>query len=255
MKRIVACVAILASVASVFMINNLFFNPMASAEKINLTASDGQKISAIFYPVPDPRGWLLLTHKMPATKESWDSFAKEMQATGYSSIAIDLRGHGESQGGPDGYMNFTDAEHQAGILDLEAAWEFLKSQGATPDKVTAIGASIGANLSLQFLTMHHDIGGGVLLSTGNYKGIDSGALVKKLDAGQKLLLVASRKDERATGNNAAQNQEYYDSAAQVTTRHLVLFDSAGHGTDLLKLEKEYNLMEAIKKFLTYGSIN
>ncbi len=224
---------------------------MAAVQKIDLNSSGGKKIAADFYPAKNPKGWLLLTHMMPATKESWENFAKSMQESGYASLAVDLRGHGESEGGPDGYQKFSDAEHQVGILDLEAGWEFLKSQGALPEKLTVIGASIGANLSLQFLTEHQNISGGVLLSPGNYKGIDSGALIKKFDKNQKIIFVASKLDD----HNAEDNQRYYNLASQVKNRHLILFDGAGHGTDLFFLEKEYNLIETIKKFINDGTIN
>src|SRR3989344_4533312 len=134
MRLISALAAIIFSVSAVYFINFKLMNPWTSAEKINLTASDGKKISADFYPAKNPKGWLLLTHMMPATKESWGNFAKSMQESGYSNLAIDLRGHGESEGGPDGYQKFSDAEHQAGIRDLEVGWDFLKSRGAAPEK-------------------------------------------------------------------------------------------------------------------------
>lgn len=224
-------------------------------EKVDLKTEDGVKIAANLYSVYKPHGWLLLIHMMPATKESWRGFAGESQKHGYESLAIDLRGHGKSDGGPDGYKNFSDAEHQASILDLEAAWEFLKSRGAAPEKTVLIGASIGANLSLQFLTEHPEINGGVLLSPGNYKGIDSGVLAAKLSPNQKVIFAASRKDERSAGNNAVQNQEYYDLASQVKNRHLILFDGAGHGTELLDLKNELDLTKEIMKFLNNGSVN
>lgn len=230
-------------------------NPILPPEKINLTAPDGPKISADFYDASEPKSWLLLVHMMPAVKESWGEFVKEMQKFGYASLAIDLRGHGESEGGPDGYQKFSDTEHRASIQDLEAGWEFLKSKGAIPEKSAVIGASIGANLGLQFLATHPEISGGVLLSPGNYKGMNSAQLVKKLSENQKIIFVASKLDERSGGNNVEDNRRYYDLASQVGNRHLIIFDGAGHGTDLFLLEKEYNLTEAIKKFLENGTIN
>ncbi len=229
------------------------FNFMSN--KITLTTSDNVKISAKLFKSESEKGWLILIHMMPATKESWNDFAKEMQKFGYTSLAIDLRGHGESEGGPNGYLKFSDAEHQVSIRDLEAAWNYLKSQGANPKNTYIIGASIGANLGLQFLTGHPELAGGVLISAGNYKGIDSAQLVKKIDPEQKIIFVASRQDDRAGGNNAAQNQQYYNSASQVKNRHLILFDGAGHGTDLFALKEEFDLTAAIKKFLDNGNIN
>lgn len=233
----------------------LFFVSKPMSVKLTLTTSDNVKIAAKLFKAESEKGWLILAHMMPVTKESWNDFAKEMQSFGYTSLAIDLRGHGESEGGPNGYTKFSDAEHQASILDLEAAWNYLKFQGANPKNTYLIGASIGANLALRFLTQHPDFAGGVLLSAGNYKGIDSAQLVKKIDPEQKIIFAASRQDERAGGNNAEQNEEYYNLANQVKNRHLILFDGAGHGTDLFALKKELDLIAPIKKFLDNGNIN
>ncbi len=254
MKYAIIVIIIGVAVATVYILGpgqQLLFN----MKKINFTTTDSQKIVANLFPVEKPKGWLILTHMMPATKESWTEFAKEMRGLGYESLAFDLRGHGESQGGPDGYLKFTDDEHKASIQDLEAGWEFLKTRGALPEKTTAIGASIGANLSIWFLVRHPDIGGGVFLSPGNYRNIDMGAFVKRLDANQKVIFVASKNDDRAGGNNAETNRQYYDLASQVKNRHLILYDGVGHGTDFFGLKAEYNLTEAIKKFLEHGAIN
>lgn len=248
-KRSIILLVIILSVIAVFCLNS------GNNKEMHLITSDNIKIAYDLYEVKNPKGRLILAHMMPATKESWRDFAGELQKLGYESLAIDLRGHGESEGGPDGYKNFSDREHQVSINDLEAAWEFLKSRGVTPDKTVLIGASIGANLSLQFLTEHPKISGGAFLSPGDYKGIDSKVLVKKLSPNQKIIFAASRKDDRSAGNNAVQNQEYYNLASQVKNRHLILFDGAGHGTELLDLIKEFDLSQAIIKFLDYGSIN
>lgn len=217
--------------------------------EIELITSDNLKIAADLYKTEKPPGWLVLVHMMPETKKSWKEFAESVQSLGYESLAIDLRGHGESARGPNGFTSFSDAEHQAGIKDLEAAWKFLQSRGALPEKTVFIGASIGANLSMKFLTENPSIKGGVFLSAGNYKGIDSAALAPKLSENQIILFVASRIDERASGNNAEQNQNYYNLASQVKDKTLIIFDGAGHGTELFNLKTELDLTEAIKNLL------
>ncbi len=253
--RIITTIIVIGIVvAIVYFWNNprwLFDN----MQKINFTTTDNQKIAANLFPVEKAKGWLILTHMMPATKESWAAFAKEMQDFGYESLALDLRGHGESQGGPNGFLKFTNEEHKASIQDLEAGWEFLKTRGATPDKAVVIGASIGANLSIWFLTRHLDISGGVFLSPGNYRGINIEYLVKEISKNQKIVFLASKEDEQDDGNNAETNRQYYDLASQVKNRHLILFDGAGHGTDFFGLKEEYDLTGAIKNFLTTGQIN
>ena len=96
---------------------------------------------------------------MPAAKESWNDLAEIFCGAGYESIAIDLRGHGESVFNGSmrelNYRNFSDKEHQKSILDLEAAVDFLiKEQKAAPAQISFVGASIGANLSLQYVSEH-----------------------------------------------------------------------------------------------------
>lgn len=216
-----------------------------------LKTTDNVQIAYSLYPVEGPRGWLILAHMMPATKESWRDFANELQKHGYESLAIDLRGHGESDGGSSGYQKFSDAEHQASIRDLEAAWEFLKSRGATPDKTSLIGASIGANLSLQFLTENPEFKKAVLLSPGlNYRGLKTEQLVKKLSQNQSVVFATSQDD----GNNAEENQQLYQVAAS-KNKHLIVFEAGGHGTNMFKAKNEYDLTEVIIKFLDHGSIN
>lgn len=247
--------SLFAIIISIVIVVGVVYSINMEDKKVKLVTSDNKNIIANLYAVKNPRGWIILSHMMPATKESWEPFVLELQKIGYESLAIDLRGHGESDGGPDGFSKFSDREHRASINDLESAWEFMKSRGAKAEKTVVIGASIGANLSLEFLTMHSDLAGGILLSPGNYKGIDSLGLVKELDPEQKMLFVASKLDNRTAGNNAEQNRGYYDSASQVKNRHIIIYDGAGHGTDLFGLKEEYDLTRAIKLFLTTGRIN
>ena len=69
---------------------------------------------------------------MPATKESFHQLAEEFQNIGYESIAIDLRGHGESDKGSES------------ILDLEIAVDYLvKNRGAKSDKFLFLGVFLG----------------------------------------------------------------------------------------------------------------
>src|SRR3989344_586201 len=117
--------------------------------KIFLTTKDGVKIAANLYPAESPAGWVVFSHMMPAVKESWNDLAENFQSAGYESVAVDLRGHGESVSGgltlELNYRNFSDAEHQKSILDLEAAADFLiKERKAEAGKISFVGASSGA---------------------------------------------------------------------------------------------------------------
>ena len=204
--------------------------------KIFLSTKDDVKIAADLYEVENPAGWLVLVHMMPAAKESWTELAKNFQNAGYESLAIDLRGHGESDGGPKGYLSFSDSQHQKSILDLEAAADYLvKERQATSDKIIFIGASIGANLSLQYISEHSEFRGAVLLSPGlNYRGIKTEPLVKNLRAGQKVFFVSSQDD----GENAEENQKLHDLVPAGIEKEIEIYEAAGHGTTILENEPE-----------------
>ncbi|MEE8131536.1 MAG: alpha/beta fold hydrolase [Candidatus Paceibacterota bacterium] len=226
-------------------------------EDFFLTTKDNIKIATNLYPVENPIGWVVLTHMMPATKESWLGLAGKLQSLGYESLAIDLRGHGESDGGHNGFMNFSDEEHQKSILDLETVVEYFKIRGAIPEKIIFIGASIGANLSLQYISEHPEFKTAILLSPGlNYKGIKTEPMVEKLKEGQRVLFVSSRDD----GPNAEQNQKLFDLTPTGVEKDLIIYKNSGHGTSMLAPyrneisgagfgKEEPDLESAIIKFL------
>ncbi len=195
-----------------------------------LTASDGVRIAYDYYQTDQPKRYLLLIHMMPATKESWKNFAEQMQDAGFASLAIDLRGHGQSDGGPDGFQNFSDAEHQKSIADVEVALGFLKEQGASWESIALIGASIGANLALWAMANHAVIKKAALLSAGlDYRGIQAPPLIRRLSANQQLLLIAGKDDN----DNAAMNETLSAHAPAGVTCNLMIVERGGHGTALL----------------------
>lgn len=172
--------------------------PTNMSERIILTTSDGVEIVADFYPAGGDK-FAILLHMMPATKESWQEFASALQEKGISSIAIDERGHGESQDGPNGFKEFTDAEQAAKILDVRAAWEELVGRGASSENTVVVGASIGANLAIAYVDEMEKIPAGVALSPGlDYRSVTTlESVASGLGKNQKILLVASEEDEYA----------------------------------------------------------
>ncbi|MBI4993964.1 alpha/beta fold hydrolase [Candidatus Wolfebacteria bacterium] len=200
-------------------------------QKIFLKTQDGVKIAANLYTAKNPIGWLVLIHMMPSTKESWESFAKELQNSEYEDITIDLRGHGESSSGPEGFLNFSDSEHQKSILDLQAAVDYLtKERNAAPEKISFIGASIGANLSLQYISENPDFKTAALLSPGlNYRGLKTEPLVKNLKKDQNIFFISANDD----GNNAEQTQKLYELMPNDINKKIEIYKTGGHGTNIL----------------------
>ncbi|MDI6717562.1 MAG: alpha/beta fold hydrolase [Patescibacteria group bacterium] len=214
---------------------NLIKSKYPIMKKVSFVTADDKKINADYYIVDknkytNPKGWLVLTHMMPAVKESWEDLANELQVEEYESLAIDLRGHGESAEGSDGFVNFSDKEHRNSINDLKAAISFLKDNGAEPEKIFFIGASIGANLSLQYVSENEDAKIVVLLSPGiNYRGIKAEAPARKLRLNQKALIISSEDDE----GNDNEAKKIFESIPENVQKELKIYKTGGHGTDIL----------------------
>lgn len=221
-------------------------------EPLYLTTSDSVKIAANYFPVdskkyPNPKGWVVFLHMMPATKESWNVLADRLQQEGYAGIAIDLRGHGASDGGPQGFAQFTDAEHQDSKRDIDAAVDFLKGVGARDERIILIGASIGANLALQYVAHHRGFKKMVLLSPGlDYHGIAAKPLIETLPEDKHLLLIGSRDDDRVA-DNAADIEALWSMVPRGVEAKKELVEIGGHGTAIVTHNPE--LIEEIITFI------
>ncbi len=154
-------------------------------EKITFRTKDGVLIAGNYFkPQKEHSPVFLLLHMMPATKESWNTFALRLAARGFACLAIDLRGHGRSidkNGKRIDYKEFRDAEHRGSMNDIESAKEFLAGQKDVDiSRFSIAGASIGANLALWQASMDKDVRLLVLLSAGlNYRGIQAPELAPK----------------------------------------------------------------------------
>lgn len=205
-------------------------------ERIQLKTADNFSIAGDHYRGQKESPAVLLVHMLPRTKESWASFAEKLYGTGFGVLSIDLRGHGESDGGPEGYKNFSEEETKAGIKDIQAGIRFQKEEGHSP--LFVIGSSIGANFSLQALAGDSDIRGAVLLSPGiSYYGIETLPAAKKIAEHQSVMVIAARDDERKYGNAADMAQEIFN-ALSTSQKELRIFDTGGHGNDLFVAHSE-----------------
>lgn len=201
---------------------------------IALKTSDNFEIIGDYYAVPAKNApAAVLLHMMPATKESWKIFAKKLNEAGFHCLAIDLRGHGQSQGGPNGFHGFSDEDHQASIRDVESAVDYFVRRGIALEKISIIGASIGANLALRFQTRHSEIKSSILLSPGlDYRGIGAEKGITKINPSQAVFFAAG-------GENDAYSTETADklyNLARAQNKQIKIFENAGHGTTILKEE-------------------
>ncbi len=207
-------------------------------ENVLIRTADGVEISANWADAGADALSILLLHMMPATKESWIPFQEELLKAGLSSLATDFRGHGASVKGPRGnldYKIFSDGQHREKIRDVEAAISWLEKKNGENNCRAVAGASIGANLALQYGAEHPEkIMAVVALSPGlNYRGIKTMPLVTALERKQALFLVAS--DDDAESADAARKL----ADISLAKTEIKIFKSAGHGTRIFESEPQF----------------
>ncbi len=216
---------------------------------IILRTLDGLDIAASLYAPANSGdrslvGGMVFSHMMPATKESWEIPAIHFAEKGYLGLSIDLRGHGESSGGPKSYAKFTDEEHQKSILDLDSAAKFLMGKGLKAEEIIFMGASIGANLSLKYIADNRDFKSTILLSPGlDYRGIEAEQLSATLAPRQRVFIISSRDD----GGNAEEAKIIFSAIKDGVEKRLEIFETGGHGTDIMKHQPD--ALKMIEEFI------
>ncbi len=206
------------------------------AERISFVTNDDVEIVGDWQAAPTLLGGAVLVHSMTTNRDSWAYAQRVLSKRGIATLAIDLRGHGESTNGPDGsVLNFTafaDADHQSSIHDVIGAVRWLRDKGLSTDRIFVVGASIGANLAIQMLTEEPRMPGAVLLSAGKqYRGIDAFEDAQNLLPAQALYIVAAEDDAEAFKDS----QQLY-AEAPVNEKSFQQYKVAGHGTAIMNAD-------------------
>jgi dienelactone hydrolase len=169
------------------------------------------------------------------TKEDWKDFAERLAKEGFAVLAIDLRGHGESTKRNGKTIRVKEFKRGKDFLDIKkdvkAAKEFLKRKKLDTKDLILIGASIGANIALNYAIEDKDVKKLVLLSPGrDYSGVKTLKAMKEYDG--KLFICASKDDPYSFSSV----KELYRIAT--CKKKMVLYKNAGHGTRMFGKEKQ-----------------
>lgn len=137
-------------------------------QSVTLSTQDGVQLAALYYAGSEDRG-IVLAHGYGETRKTTEAFALQLQEQGYSVVALDLRGHGESARGA---ATSSAGEWQNLPMDIEAGRQLLLSQSSSMT-VYAIGGDIGANAVIQHAVDYDGITAVVTLSPQpNNRGLD-----------------------------------------------------------------------------------
>ncbi|MEO7995353.1 MAG: alpha/beta fold hydrolase [bacterium] len=195
-------------------------------ESIEFLSNGSNLVGKLMLPAKtDPAPAVVLVHMLGSDKSAWNDIQELFADEGIATLAFDLNGHGDSEGGPKGFEAFSDLEWQAGVDDVRNAVDALKE---FPDKINVerlaiMGASIGANYAIL-------VGGEagnlpvIAISAGkDYHGVDPTAAAPQLR--RRGFFVAQTEDVPANDffswaeENAAESNFWPE-------------DGTAHGTDI-----------------------
>ncbi len=213
-----------------------------SEEKLELHSSSGYKVAGIHYVLAnEPGPAVLLIHDVGGDRNQWEGFLDILEKAGINSVlAIDLRGHGDSDlraksGGAAGssekvsWTDFAEEDFQEAAGDLGVAWSYLKASRATDTtKMAVMGSLMGANYSAVFAAENPDVKSMVLLSPGVvYRGLDC---LKAVEAyGARPVLFAAAKEDRYSAGSCGKLKEN----SRGTPAHLEILEGSDRGVSLI----------------------
>jgi pimeloyl-ACP methyl ester carboxylesterase len=193
----------------------------ALSQRVTFRTDDGLMVAATWYePSVRPAPAVILVHMLRKSSRDWDQLATRLAAEGIGALAVDLRGHGESQGNADDYAGM--------VQDVRAARRLLAlREDVIPSRIGLAGASLGATIAAQAAAEDPSITALALLSPSlEYRGLRIDAAVRKYGA-RPVLLIASDDDGYAA-RSARELQK-----AGGGSREIMILTRAGHGTAML----------------------
>lgn len=199
---------------------------LAAGRPVVFTSNDGTELAGMLYEASNrPAPGVILVHMLNRSKQDWAPFAERMQSAGATVLAIDLRGHGASQGSP--------ALLPPMVSDVQAAVAWLAGRpGVRGDSLALVGASLGANLAAVVAADETAIRGVALISPSlDYRGVRiDPSVIKKLED-RPLWLVASTQDPYAL-------RTLKELATGAAPREQRLHGAPAHGMNLLIADSE-----------------
>lgn len=218
------------------------------AERIVFPTRDGIDLAADWVTAPTTMGAVILIHAMPATRQSWAAFQRVLARRGLASLAFDLRGHGESTHARDGsvldFKKFAPNQQSNSIEDVQTAFTWVRRRGVEPSRIALAGASIGANLALQFLAEEPQIPAAALLSPGiEYQGVNALEFAPNILPHQAVWMAGSSGDD----DESAQAVKALDGMLKIERKAIEKPQQAGHATALF--ESDPAMMDRIADWL------
>ncbi len=175
--------------------------------------------------------YVILAHMRPADMTSWFDFARLLADEGYTAIAFNFRGYGESEG-DEGEFNVA--------ADVRGAVAAALDEGA--NDVFVIGASMGGTGAIATAASDNIAGTVAISAPAEFGTLRAPVLVQLING--PLLLIAADEDGEAA-NDAL------DIASDKPDAEILVLPGAQHGTNLFA-EHGVEITERILEFLEAG---
>jgi dienelactone hydrolase len=198
----------------------------AATRTVSFRTEDGLTLSADWYePAARPAPAVILVHMLNRTRRDWDGVASRLASEGIGALAIDLRGHGDSQASPP---PAAPPDFAAMAADVAAARRYLGTRSDVQhSRIGIAGASLGANLAAVAAGADPNVTSLALLSPSlDYRGVRIEAAVRKYGT-RPVLLVAG--DDDAYAVRSVKDLQ----KAGGGPREVLTLSRAGHGSNML----------------------
>lgn len=200
----------------------LLANPADAGTRVTLTSDDGVPLAATVWEPPGrPMAGVVLVHGPSRSRRDWDGLGQWLAGRGFVAIAVDLRGHGESQASDAG------GDLLAMVRDVRAAANYLLSRSDVAASIGLVGASAGGTLGVLAAQGMPALRSFVLLSTPlEFRGLRVEDPLRK--AGDRAVLVIASNEDTYAARSARALAETGSGR-----REIVLVEGAGHGARIL----------------------
>ncbi len=187
----------------------LLAQPLFAGERISMQAADGHPlVGTLSRPMQtkDLQAGVVLLPMYRHTRESWQPLVEKLNEAGFTTLALDLRGHGDSRYDADGrdderrVISRDPTLFNAMYLDAAAATSWLgKNMHIKAERMALVGASVGCSVALQAVAGGAVKAYAVVVMTpgSNYLGI---ATLKQIISWPDTpLLILSSEEEKDRG--------------------------------------------------------
>lgn len=161
--------------------------------RVTIPTKDGVALAASWRPLPGVEGApaVLLVHDFSRERREWDALVPDLTDRGFSTLAIDLRAHGEStrrNGQPVPLSPSLLRDPNGFPRDVEAACAWLQIRAS---RVAVVGLSVGGQLAV-LATASGWADAGVAISANLDRLFELAG--PRPSAGRNLLVLAAEKD-------------------------------------------------------------